>query len=121
MEKQYRKQLRKQILQSCKQYSQERREWIVADELNINRIFYGNGLRLRKLGHQILSKLYTAYSFPAEKDWTRRTKTLIQLDNSMKFPYYIDTKQITLFEEEASVWLKMYGDADTWLNIFSEN
>ena len=115
MDKQSRRQtLREGILKQAKEHYDP-------DKINLNTIFYGNSLRLKRQGLTMIGSLYNQYKFKAEQNWTKRTKTLIQLDKSMNYPYYIDKKAIILFEEEASVWLKMYGDADTWLNIFAEN
>ena len=29
--------------------------------------------------------------------------------------------QLVLFEEETAMWLKMYGNVDTWLEIFKKD
>ena len=112
MVKQSRKQiLRDKILADAKKQSPEQK-------LNPLTIFYGKSLRLKSNGLIFLEKHYKSYEFNVEQDWTKRAGTLIQLDKAMNWPYYITKKHLILFEEEASVWLKMYGDADTWLNIF---
>ena len=87
---------------------------------NPNKFFYGKSLRLKSHGLMNLEALYNSYEFKVEQDWTKRAGTLIRLDRAMDWPYYLSKKHLILFEEEASAWLKMYGDADTWLNIFAE-
>ena len=116
MDKQSRKQiLRKKILADAeKQYPLG----YTNDKFNPLTIFYGESLRLKSNGLIFLEKRYKSYEFKVEQDWTKRAGTLIQLDRAMNWPYYLTKKHLILFEEEASVWLKMYGDADTWLNIF---
>jgi len=113
-----RKQIRDHVYTVCKDHAAEH----LRIELKMHDTFYGNGLRLKKPSYWSMAQLYTAYPFPlSDPGWIKRSKTIIGLDNAMRLPYYVDTKTIALFDEEASVWLKMYGDADTWLEIFAEN
>jgi|TARA_B100000073_G_scaffold334387_1_gene326886 deoxyadenosine/deoxycytidine kinase len=113
MDKSSRKQiLREKILTDAKKEAVEK--------FNPLQIFYGKSLRLKSTGLMFLEKHYKSYEFKVEQDWTKRAGTLIRLDRAMNWPWYITKKHLILFEEEASVWLKMYGDADTWLNIFAE-
>tara|TARA_B100000965_G_scaffold39904_1_gene29377 strand:- start:1544 stop:1885 length:342 start_codon:yes stop_codon:yes gene_type:complete len=108
---------RKQILRE-KILSDAQKQSI--EKINPITIFYGKSLRLKSTGLMFLEKHYKSYEFNVAQDWTKRAGTLIQLNKAMNWPYYITKKHLILFEEEASVWLKMYGDADTWLNIFVE-
>ncbi len=86
------------------------------------KMFYGtDSIRLTKQGYVAIQPHFTHWSFTTEKNWGRVTKVILALDNALNFPYYLDKMQLVLFEEETAMWLKMYGNVDTWLEIFKKD
>lgn len=86
------------------------------------KMFYGtDSIRLTRQGYIAIQPHFTHWSFDTEKNWGRVTKVILALDNTLSFPYYLDKTKLVLFEEETAMWLKMYGNVDTWLEIFKKD
>jgi len=69
-----------------------------------------SGLRLTKLGHSLLKSEYDTYKFPIEEGLHK--KLLLILHKNMRWPYYLDTKNLYLYSDDDAMWLKMYGSID---------
>ena len=67
------------------------------------------GLRLTTLGYNLLKKNFDSYSFSIEKG-TIKNKLKLTLHDKMKWPYYIDNKQLVLFSEDDAMWLKIVSN-----------
>ena len=68
-----------------------------------------SGLRLTKLGFTLLKEQYDMYRFPIPKTGLHN-KLLLRLHEHMKWPYYLDRKNLLLFSEEDAMWLKLVGN-----------
>ena len=66
------------------------------------------GLRLTKLGNNLLSKEYDVYKFPMAEGL--HNKLLLRLHDKMLWPYFLDKKFLYLYSEDDAMWLKMVGD-----------
>ena len=66
------------------------------------------GLRLTKLGNNLLSKEYDVYKFPMAEGL--HNKLLLRLHDKMSWPYFLDKKYLYLYSEDDAMWLKMVGD-----------
>tara|TARA_R110000744_G_scaffold311924_1_gene419330 strand:+ start:763 stop:1137 length:375 start_codon:yes stop_codon:yes gene_type:complete len=66
------------------------------------------GLRLTKLGNNLLSKEYDVYKFPMAEGL--HNKLLLRLHDKMSWPYFLDKKCLYLYSEDDAMWLKMVGD-----------
>ena len=63
-------------------------------------LFYntkGKGLRLTKLGSELLKNEFDYYPNPHEKGIKVKVKHILALDREMTWPYYLSSKQIILF------------------------
>ena len=49
------------------------------------------------------------YRFPIPKTGLHN-KLLLRLHEHMKWPYYLDRKNLILFSEEDAMWLKLVGN-----------
>ena len=67
-----------------------------------------SGLRLTKLGWNLMKSHYDVYKFPIDEGLHKNI--LLRLHEHMKWPYYLDKKILALFSEEDSMWLKMVGN-----------
>lgn len=67
-----------------------------------------SGLRLTKLGFNILKKQYDNYTFSVSEGIHKRL--VLVLHKKMKWPYYLDSKQLVLFSEDDAMWLKLVGN-----------
>ena len=67
------------------------------------------GLRLTKLGFTLLKEQYDMYRFPINKEGMHNN-LLLRLHEHMKWPYYLDRKNLILFSEEDAMWLKLVGN-----------
>lgn len=73
------------------------------------------GLRLSPYGLKIMKKVYDYYSYKI-KDIKITSNIVIKMDKVMKFPYYIDGKQMVLFSGRDAFMLKLRGnDFNKWL------
>lgn len=66
------------------------------------------GLKLTKLGFQLLIKQYDSYKFPIAEGL--HNKLLLKLHSHMHWPYYLDRKHLYLFSDDDAMWLKLVGD-----------
>ena len=74
------------------------------------------GLRLTTLGFKLVSKQYQVYKFPLTHANIQKS-LLIKLHTNMKWPYYIDKKNIYLFSGDDAMWLTLTGtDIDKFAN-----
>ena len=67
-----------------------------------------SGLRLTKLGWNLMKSHYDVYKFPIDEGLHKNI--LLKLHQHMKWPYYLDKKILALFSEEDTMWLKMVGN-----------
>jgi len=67
------------------------------------------GLRLTGVGNEMLSKHYTQYSY----EYTDRlnNKLIIELDKTMKWPYYLTGKHVVFHSEEDAAWFRLNGNS----------
>ena len=73
------------------------------------------GLRLSPYGLKIMKKVYDYYSYKI-KDIKITSNIVIKIDKVMKFPYYVDGKQMVLFSGKDAFMLKLRGnDFNKWL------
>jgi hypothetical protein len=73
------------------------------------------GLRLSPYGLKIMKKVYDYYSYKI-KDIKITSNIVIKMDKVMKFPYYVDGKQMVLFSGKDAFMLKLRGnDFNKWL------
>jgi len=66
-----------------------------------------HGLRLSYIGNRVLSKHFGSFPFPLEK--SPSNESLIKLDKSMKWPYYISTNFAVFYSENDAAWFKLNG------------
>ncbi len=81
-------------------------------------LFYnikGKGLRLTRLGYELLRNEFDFYPHPIEKDIKVKVKHILALDAEMQWPYYLSNKQIVLFSEDDSVIIKLVGGYENWI------
>ena len=67
------------------------------------------GLRLTQTRFYIIKEQYDMYRFPNTKTGLHN-KLLLRLHEHMKWPYYLDRKNLILFSEEDAMWLKLVGN-----------
>ena len=67
-----------------------------------------SGLRLTPLGYKLLNKRYETYKFPLPEAGIKKI-LLIQLHKNMKWPYFIDKKNLYLFSGDDAMWMKLSG------------
>ena len=67
------------------------------------------GLRLTKLGFTLLKEQFDMYRFPIAKEGMHNN-LLLKLHEHMKWPYFLDRKNLILFSEEDAMWLKLVGN-----------
>lgn len=82
-------------------------------------LFYNTkkkGLRLTKLGYELLRKDYDSYAFAHNKETKVTARHILALDKEMQWPYYLTNKQIVLFSEEDSVIFKLVDGYENWIN-----
>ncbi len=81
-------------------------------------LFYntnGKGLRLTRLGYELLQHDFDCYPYPIEKAIKVKVKHILALDAEMQWPYYLSSKQIVLFSEDDSVIMKLVGGYENWI------
>ena len=82
-------------------------------------LFYNTkkkGLRLTRLGYELLRKEYDNYPFALSKETKVTAGHILALDKEMQWPYYLTNKQIVLFSEEDSVIFKLVDGYENWIN-----
>ena len=67
-----------------------------------------SGLRLTKLGWNLLKTHYDVYKFPIDEGLHKNI--LLKLHEHMAWPYYLEKKALVLFSEEDAMWLKMMSN-----------
>lgn len=73
------------------------------------------GLRLSPYGLKIMKKVYDYYQYKIQ-DIKITSNIVIKMDKVMKFPYYVDGKQMVLFSGKDAFMLKLRGnDFNKWL------
>jgi len=73
------------------------------------------GLRLSPYGLKIMKKVYDYYQYKIQ-DIKITSNIVIKMDKVMKFPYYVDSKQMVLFSGKDAFMLKLRGnDFNKWL------
>ena len=73
------------------------------------------GLRLSPYGLKIMKKVYDYYQYKIQ-DIKITSNIVIKMDRVMKFPYYVDSKQMVLFSGKDAFMLKLRGnDFNKWL------
>jgi len=73
------------------------------------------GLRLSPYGLKIMKKVYDYYQYKIQ-DIKITSNIIIKMDKVMKFPYYVDGKQMVLFSGKDAFMLKLRGnDFNKWL------
>ena len=81
-------------------------------------LFYNTkkkGLRLTRLGYELLRKEYDYYPFALAKETKVTAKHILALDREMQWPYFLTKKQIVLFSEEDSVIFKLVDGYENWI------
>ena len=66
-----------------------------------------HGLRLSYIGNRVLAKHFGNFAFPIEQKPSN--ESLIKLDNSMKWPYYISTNYAVFYSENDAAWFRLNG------------
>jgi hypothetical protein len=82
-------------------------------------LFYNTkrkGLRLTRLGYELLRREFDHYAFAINKETKVTPKHILRLDREMTWPYYLTSKQIVLFSEEDSVIFKLVDGYENWIN-----
>ena len=73
------------------------------------------GLRLSPYGLKIMKKVYDYYQYKIQ-DIKITSNIVIKMDKVMKFPHYVDGKQMVLFSGKDAFMLKLRGnDFNKWL------
>ena len=101
------------LIQEVVNYFQEK---INSNELTIHDIFYGpDSLRLRMFGNKLLKMYFENHTFPLERRLTMGE--LITLSKKINTPYYITDKNITIYDDEQIMILKLsQGKIIRWLS-----
>lgn len=68
------------------------------------------GLRLTKLGNSLLKTEYDHYKFPTEEGLHKNL--LLTLHSNMKWPYFLEKKELIVYSEDDALWLKMFGSVE---------
>jgi hypothetical protein len=75
---------------------------------NFRKVGQGSyGLRLSPTGHKVLKKVFTHWEFSHNK--LSNNKTLIDLDTSMTWPYYISRDTVVFYNELDAAMFKLNG------------
>lgn len=97
------------------------------DDIDLRHIFknYRNnkGLNLTRFGLFVLTDMgFESESFPQPNDVKFTGKLRVLLDRYNQYPYYIDRKQLILFNTEDRILYKLYGhDLQAWAEHMEEN
>lgn len=74
------------------------------------------GIRLSRLGNELLQRQYTAYEF--NHDINPTPKMYLVLDTQMKWPYYFTKKKMVFYDKEDSAWFKLNGsDISAFIDV----
>lgn len=66
------------------------------------------GLRLTRYGESVMVRAFDHWRFESEQIVSG--KIALMLDRNMQWPYYVDQKTVTLFNQEDAAWFKLSGD-----------
>lgn len=84
-------------------------------------IFYNQrtkGLRLSKIGLDLLKYDFDTYTFAIPKEVKVSLKHIKLLEENLQWPYYISQKQLVLLNEEDAVIFKLVDGYENWINGF---
>lgn len=74
-----------------------------------------NSLRLNKAGLYELKLMFKTYAIPLKQGFQVKNVHIKYLERELNYPYYLDNKQLILFNGKDSLDIKLQdGDLDKW-------
>lgn len=65
------------------------------------------GLRLTKLGVEVMQRYFTSYEAPVPADESVLSKAMMYLHERARMPYYVSNDRFVLFERDLGIKLKL--------------
>jgi hypothetical protein len=77
------------------------------------------GTRFTGSGFELAKPIWKTYTITLPENYRILTKTLLLLDSSMTYPYYLSKRLLVLFNEMDAFEFSLYqGDINLWANKF---
>jgi hypothetical protein len=101
-----------------KNYSPKYINQAVSDEIMLKYLFTNHrkkldgshiGLRLSHHGHVFLSNYFKFHVFNRDEHGRVSNKTLLDLEQKMNYPYFVDGNRVILYSDSDSTWFALQG------------
>lgn len=77
------------------------------------------GLRLTNFGFEIMQLHFKFWLFKMPEGFVMKAKNIIYLDRTCQMPWFYNNKGLVLFEPQLAMRLKLAGDLDNLIRVFS--
>lgn len=104
--------IKKTIVEEIKK-SKQKFSAVSIEDLNDEFFLQDSSLRLTYIGYMQIKEVFTPYIF--ELDCDIKSKHLINLAKTMRYPYYLSRSKLVLFSDSDAVLIKLYGSLSKFL------